>query len=45
MKYIGTAIVYVAFFALIGLALWITKNIWVLIFLVLIPDLKSKNNE
>lgn len=43
MKYIGIALIYVAFFALIGFALWVTKSLWVLLFLVFVPDCKTED--
>lgn len=41
MKHISIALIYVAFFALIGFALWITKSVWVLLALLFIPDYKE----
>lgn len=41
MKHIGIALIYVAFFALIGFALWTTKNVWVLLALLFTPDYKE----
>lgn len=38
MKHIGIAHIYIGFFALIGFALWMTKNLAVLFFLILTPD-------
>lgn len=41
MKHIGIALIYVAFYALIGFALWVTKSVWVLLALLFIPDYKE----
>lgn len=43
MKHIGIALIYVAFFALIGFSVWVTKSFWVLLFLVFTPEYKTKD--
>ncbi len=44
MKYIGMALIYIAFFSLIGFSLWVTKSVWVLLALVFTPEYHSKKN-
>lgn len=41
MKNIGIALIYVAFFSLIGFSLWVTKSIWVLLALIFTPQCRS----
>lgn len=41
MKNIGIALIYVAFFSLIGFSLWVTKSIWVLLALIFTPEYRS----
>lgn len=47
MKYISIALVYLGFFALIGLATWFTKSAWCLLALVLVPrfEIESAWND
>lgn len=42
MKYIGVALIYVAFFALVGWCCYITKSAWPLLALFLTPSFKEK---
>ena len=44
MKYIGIALIYVAFFSLIGFSLWVTKSLWVLLALIFTPQFHSKED-
>ena len=41
MRNIGIALIYVAFFSLIGFSLWVTKSMWVLLALILMPEYHS----
>lgn len=42
MKDIGIALIYIAFFSLIGFSLWVTKSLWVLLALIFTPDFHSR---
>lgn len=44
MKYIGMALIYIAFFFLIGFSLWVTKSAWVLFALIFTPEYHSKRD-
>lgn len=44
MKNIGIALIYVAFFSLIGFSLWVTKSVWVLLALIFTPEYRSKKD-
>ena len=44
MKDIGIALIYVAFFSLIGFSLWVTKSVWVLLALIFTPEYHSKKD-
>lgn len=44
MKEIGIALIYIAFFSLIGFSLWVTKNLWVLLALVFMPNYHSESD-
>jgi len=44
MKYLSIALIYIAFFSLIGFSLWCTKNLWVLLGLILTPQLEIKDD-
>lgn len=44
MKDIGIALIYVAFFSLIGFSLWVTKSAWVLFALIFTPNYHSKRD-
>lgn len=44
MKYLSIALIYIAFFSLIGFSLWWTKNLWVLLGLIFIPQLEIKDD-
>ncbi len=42
----SVAVIYLAFFALIGFAVWATKSIWPMVFLILTPSYKfGKDND
>lgn len=45
MKYIGIALVYIAFFSLIGFSVWVTKGVWPLLALVAMPRVKTNIDE
>jgi hypothetical protein len=45
MKHVGIALIYIAFFALIGFALWLTKSPWVLWALLLTPNYSSRPSK
>lgn len=38
IKHIGIALIYIAFFSLIGFSLWVTKSVWVLLALIFTPE-------
>lgn len=42
MKYIGIALIYIAFFALIGFAMYISGSLWCLLALLFTPELNIK---
>ncbi len=42
MKDIGIALIYIAFFSLIGFSLWVTKSLWVLFALIFTPEFHSR---
>lgn len=44
MKDVGIALIYVAFFSLIGFSLWVTKSVWVLLALIFTPEYHSKKD-
>lgn len=44
MKDIGIALIYVAFFSLIGFSLWVTKSVWALLALIFTPEYHSKKD-
>jgi len=45
MKHVGIALICIAFFGLIGFALWFTKSPWVLWALLLIPNYSSRHSK
>lgn len=45
MKYIGIALVYIAFFSLIGFSVWVTKGVWPLLALIFMPIVKTNIDE
>jgi hypothetical protein len=45
MKYIAIAVLYVAFFSLIGFAIYFTESAMPLWALLLTPSLKTKDND
>lgn len=44
MKYLSIALIYIAFFSLIGFSLWCTKSLWVLLGLILKPQFEIKDD-
>lgn len=42
MRHIGMALIYIAFFSLIGFSLWVTKSVWVLLALIFTPEYESE---
>jgi hypothetical protein len=42
MKFIGIALIYVAFYSLIGVTCYFTKSAWPLLALILSPSFESK---
>ena len=42
MNILSAAIIYVAFFALIGFALYVTNNLWCLAALAFIPEITTE---
>lgn len=44
-KWLAWAFIYMAFFALIGYAVYYTKSGWALWALILMPSVSSKNND
>lgn len=44
MKNMGVALIYVAFFSLIGFSLWVTKSVWVLLALIFTPNYHSEED-
>lgn len=45
MKHICIALIYIAFFAVIGFGLWATKSPWVLLGLLLMPEYKYSDDD
>ena len=45
MKHLSVALVFIAFFSLIGLACYITQSAWPMWGLLLTPTLPSKSND
>lgn len=43
MKMIGIALIYIAFFSLIGFAIYCTNSLWCLLALVAIPEIKYRD--
>jgi hypothetical protein len=43
MKFFSIALIYIAFFSLIGFAIWFTSTGWPLVALVLMPSLNYKD--
>ena len=44
MKDLGIALIYIAFFSLIGFSLWVTKSVWVLLVLIFTPEYHSNKD-
>ncbi len=44
-KWIGLALIYIAFFSLIGMAIYFTHSLWALWALLLTPTFSSKSDE
>jgi hypothetical protein len=42
MKYIGIALIYVSFFALIGFCVWFCESLWPLLGLIALPSFSEK---
>lgn len=45
MKHIGIALIYIAFFSLIGFSLWVTKSLWVLLALAFTPEYHYEDDK
>jgi hypothetical protein len=45
MKYLSMALIYIAFFGLIGFATWYTNSPWCLWALLLMPESKSETKK
>lgn len=44
MKYLSIALIYIAFFSLIGGAIWLTESLMPLLALLLTPTINIKEN-
>lgn len=45
MNKIVITLIYIAFFSLIGFALWMTKSLWVLSALIFMPEYHSEKEQ
>ena len=45
MKYLAMALIYIAFFSLIGAAVWFTGSAWCLWALVLTPSMTDRTDD
>lgn len=45
MKWLGIALIYLGFFAVIGFAAWVSASAWPLLALVFMPSVKGGDGE